>query len=69
MCGPPSNQTEQSAPPSLPGGAALAIAAVGLAFTPWFPQSGLETVVGIGAVAAGVFGMWRVWRDEHTYGY
>ena len=51
------------------GGAALAIAAVGLAFTPWFPQSGLETVVGIGAVAAGVFGMWRVWRDEHTFGY
>ena len=20
------------------------------------------------AVAAGVFAMWRVWRDEHTYG-
>jgi uncharacterized RDD family membrane protein YckC len=51
------------------GGAALSIAAVGLAFTPWFPSSGLETVVCIAAVAAGVFGMWRVWRDEHTYGY
>lgn len=51
------------------GGAALAIAAVGLAFTPWFPNSGLETVICIAAVAAGVFGMWRAWRDEHTYGY
>jgi uncharacterized RDD family membrane protein YckC len=51
------------------GGAALAIAAAALAFTPWFPESGLETVIGIFAVAAGVFGMWRAWRDEHTYGY
>jgi hypothetical protein len=51
------------------GGAALAIAAVGLAFTPWFPNTGLETVVCIAAVAAGIFAMWRAWRDEHTYGY
>ena len=51
------------------GGALLAIAAVGLAFTPWFPNSGLETVTCIAAVAAGVFGMWRVGRDEHTYSY
>ncbi len=51
------------------GGAALAIGALGVAFTPWFPNSGLETVVAIAAVAAGVFGMWRAWRDEHTYGY
>jgi hypothetical protein len=50
-------------------GAALAITAVGLTFTPWFPNSGLETVACIAAVAAGVFGMWRAWRDEHTYGY
>jgi hypothetical protein len=51
------------------GGAALSIVAVGLAFTPWFPNTGLETVVCIAAIAAGVFGMWRAWRDEHTYGY
>jgi len=50
-------------------GALLSIAAVGLAFTPWFPTSGVETVACIAAVAAGVFAMWRVWRDEHTYGY
>jgi hypothetical protein len=51
------------------GGAALAIAAVGLAFSPWFPTSGLDAVVFILAVAIGIFAMWRVWRDEHTYGY
>lgn len=51
------------------GGAALAIAALGLAFSPWFPNSGLETIVFLAALVGGVFAMWRVWRDEHTYGY
>jgi hypothetical protein len=51
------------------GGAALALADIGLAFTPWFPEGGLESVVFLLALAAGVFAMWRVWRDEHTYGY
>jgi uncharacterized RDD family membrane protein YckC len=51
------------------GGAALAIATIGFAFTPWFPNTGLETIVFLGAIAAGGFAMWRVWRDEHTYGY
>lgn len=51
------------------GGAALAIADVGLAFSPWFPNTGLETIVFLAALAGGVFAMWRVWRDEHSYGY
>jgi uncharacterized membrane protein len=51
------------------GGAALAMADVGLAFTPWFPNTGLETVVFLAALAGGIFAMWRVWRDEHSYGY
>lgn len=51
------------------GGAALALADIGLAFTPWFPEGGLESLVFLFALAAGVFAMWRVWRDEHTYGY
>lgn len=51
------------------GGAALAIAALGLAFSPWFPNSGLETIVFLAALVGGVFAMWRVWRDEHSYGY
>lgn len=51
------------------GGAALAVTAVGLAFSPWFPNTGLETIVFLAALAGGLFAMWRVWRDEHTYGY
>ena len=51
------------------GGAALAMADVGLAFSPWFPNTGLETIVFLAALAGGLFAMWRVWRDEHAYGY
>jgi hypothetical protein len=51
------------------GGAALALADIGVAFTSWFPEGGLESLVFLFALAAGVFAMWRVWRDEHTYGY
>jgi len=51
------------------GGAALAVTAVGLAFSPWFPNTGLETIVFLAALAGGLFAMWRVWRDEHSYGY
>jgi hypothetical protein len=51
------------------GGAALAMAAVGLALSPWFPNTGLETIVFLAALVGGLFAMWRVWRDEHTYGY
>jgi uncharacterized RDD family membrane protein YckC len=51
------------------GGAALTAVDVGFALSPWFPTSGLETLVFLGALAAGLYAMWRVWRDEHTYGY
>jgi hypothetical protein len=51
------------------GGAALALADIGVAFTSWFPKGGLESLVFLLALAAGGFAMWRVWRDEHTYGY
>ena len=51
------------------GGAFLAMADIGLALSPWFPDTGLETIVFLAALAGGLFAMWRVWRDEHTYGY
>jgi hypothetical protein len=51
------------------GGAALVLADVGLAFSPWFPDSGLDTIVFLAALVGGAFAMWRVWRDEHSYGY
>lgn len=51
------------------GGAALALADLGLAFSPWFPKGGLESLIFLLVLAAGIYAMWRVWRDEHTYGY
>lgn len=51
------------------GGAALALVDIGLAFTAWYPEGGLESLVFLFVLAAGVFAMWRAWRDEHTYGY
>lgn len=51
------------------GGAALALGDLALAFSPWFPDGGLESLVFLLALAAGIYAMWRVWRDEHTYGY
>jgi hypothetical protein len=51
------------------GGAALALADLGLAFSPWFPEGGLESIVFLFVLVAGIYAMWRVWRDEHTYGY
>jgi hypothetical protein len=51
------------------GGAGLALADIAVAFTPWFPEGGLESVVFLLVLGASVYAMWRVWRDEHTYGY
>jgi hypothetical protein len=51
------------------GGAVLAVVNVGLAFTSWYPEGGLESLVFLLVLAAAVFAMWRAWRDEHTYGY
>ena len=33
------------------------------------PATGLEALIFFAVLAACVFAMWRVWRDEHTYGY
>jgi ABC-type nickel/cobalt efflux system permease component RcnA len=30
-------------------------------------ESGLDAVAFVLVLAAGVFAMWRVWRDQHTY--
>jgi hypothetical protein len=40
-----------------------------LLFFPWVERTGLDTALALVALVAGVFAMWRVWRDEHTYGY
>lgn len=49
--------------------AALALVNIGLWFvTPW-PETGLHTLIFFFVLFAAGFAMWRVWREEHTYGY
>jgi len=49
--------------------ALLALVNLVLAFFLTYPATGLEVVVFFGVLVACGFAMWRVWRDEHTYGY
>jgi fucose 4-O-acetylase-like acetyltransferase len=51
------------------GAVALAIGDVVIAFVTSFPDTGLEALVFFAVLAAAGFAIWRVWRDEHTYGY
>ncbi len=51
------------------GAAALALVNIGLSFTDFWPVGGFETLVFLFVLGAAGFAMWRVWRDEHTYGY
>jgi hypothetical protein len=47
----------------------LAVVNIGAAFAVDYPSGGLEALVFFAVLAACVFAAWRVWRDEHTYGY
>jgi hypothetical protein len=49
--------------------AALGIANVVLWLVTDWPETGFQTLVFFFVLFASGFGMWRVWRDEHTYGY
>lgn len=51
--------------------AVLALANLALAFVPAldYPATGLEALVFFAVLVACGFAMWRIWRDEHTYGY
>jgi tellurite resistance protein TehA-like permease len=52
------------------GGAALALVNLGASvLVPGYPTGGLEALVFFFVLAACAFAMWRVWRDEHRYGY
>lgn len=51
------------------GAAALALVDIAAAFLlPW-PSGGLEALVFFFVLGACGFAMWRVWKDQHTYGY
>ncbi len=50
------------------GSALLMVVNVGVRyFTP--VGNGLSLIAFLAVFACGGFAMWRVWRDEHTYGY
>jgi uncharacterized membrane protein YqjE len=50
--------------------AALILADLAVVFWPDNrPTSGWDAVVFLVVLAVGAFSMWRIWRDEHTYGY
>lgn len=52
------------------GAALLALVNVALAFAPLdYPSGGLEALVFFAVLGACAFAMWRVWRDQHTFGY
>jgi quinol-cytochrome oxidoreductase complex cytochrome b subunit len=51
------------------GAAALALVNLGALTVTTYPSGGLEALIFFFVFAACGFAMWRVWRDEHTYGY
>ena len=53
------------------GGAALAVVNLALAFWPSldYPSGGLEVVIFIAVLVAAGYSMFRVWRDQTSYGY
>jgi hypothetical protein len=51
------------------GAVALAVANVGVSVATAYPDGGLETLVFVAVLVACGYSLWRVWRQEHTYGY
>ena len=51
------------------GAIALALANVGIAILTSYPNGGLELLAFIAVLVACGYSLWRVWRQEHTYGY
>lgn len=49
--------------------ALLSLANISAAFGTSYPATGGEAILFFAVLAACAFAMWRVWRDEHTYGY
>jgi hypothetical protein len=49
--------------------AALAIVNIVLWFATDWPETGFQTLIFFFVLFAAGFAMWRVWREEHTYGY
>jgi hypothetical protein len=48
------------------GAALLIVAQIGVWW--WFGADGPEILAAIAVIVFSAFAMWRVWRDQHTYG-
>jgi hypothetical protein len=51
------------------GAVALAVANLGISILTAYPDGGLQTLGFIGVFVACGYSLWRIWRQEHTYGY
>ena len=51
------------------GAVALAVANLGIAVLTAYPSGGLQTLGFIAVFVACGYSLWRIWRQEHTYGY
>jgi hypothetical protein len=51
------------------GAVFLAVADIGIAILTPYPNGGLETLAFVAVLAACGYSLWRIWRQEHTYGY
>jgi hypothetical protein len=51
------------------GAVVLAVANIGIAVLTPYPDGGLEVLVFVAVLVACGYSLWRIWRQEHTYGY
>jgi hypothetical protein len=51
------------------GAVVLAVANLGISILTAYPDGGLQTLGFIGVFVACGYSLWRIWRQEHTYGY
>jgi hypothetical protein len=51
------------------GAVALAVVNLGISILTAYPEGGLETLGFVAVFVACGYSLWRIWRQEHTYGY
>ena len=51
------------------GAVALAVANIGVSILTAYPNGGLELLGYVAVLVACGYSVWRIWRQEHTYGY
>jgi hypothetical protein len=51
------------------GAVLLAVLNVAVSIPTDYPSGGLETLAFVAVLVACGYALWRVWRQEHTYGY